>query len=267
MAGHLLGAMGMNEWELRLLLDRAAEPSGASLAGRLVVLGATEASPSTPSSAHEVAARRLGADAVRMTLEGDVPTMARALAALAPDLAVLSHGAAGVPSRIAARLRCPVVNAGDGARENLPDALVITLALREALGDVQGRSVVLLGDALHSGTARSALIVLGALGARLRLVAPSTLLPPGAAEMGATIHTDADEGVLGADALVVLPLAPRAVGTLVASARDFERDYGATPERIARAAPGAVVVDRAARLPHDVPVMMALMLTALGVEP
>ena len=281
MTRHLLGAMGMDEWRIGRLLERAdaleagGPPAGAPLAGRLVALCGDAPLPAT----HAVAASRLGAATAPVALRGAIPAMAASVDALSPDLVVAAHSLTGVPSRLAARLRCPVLGAGDGAREDLPGALSVALALRRALGAIQGRHVALAGDVLHSGLARSALIVLGALGARLRLVAPSALLPPGAEAMGAAIHAGADEGVRGAEAIVALPLSPRAVGRLAASASDHEAAYATNPRRLALAAPDAIVVARAGDGAatgtasihdpsiHDVPVLMALMLDAMGIEP
>ena len=268
----MLGAMGLNEWDLRVLLDRAnalcddRSPVRETLAGRIVAIAEVagrRAGRSAIETAAEVAARRLGAHAVNVALPDGLDDAASRLAALGPDLVLLSHPHAGMIGRIAARLDRPVVGLRDGAREELAGALGAAVAIRRALGSVEGRHVALLGDPLRSGLARSCLIVLGALGARLRLVAPSALMPPGAEAMGAALHTDADEGLRGVEAIIELPLDPRAIGTLTAGEAEHERHYGTASGLAAERAVMARVVR--AHEAASVPVLMALMLTAMGI--
>ena len=269
---HLLGAMGMNEWELRLLLDRADAISGGEapqtlLDGQIVVLGSDRRVP----PAWDAAVLRIGGRPVHVALAGTIDAMATQVDALAPSLAVLSHAQVGVPSRIARRLSGPVIGAGDGAREDLPGAVAAALAVRRALGGIEGRHIALVGNVARSALARSALIFLGALGARLRLVAPSALLPSGAEVMGAAVHADPRSGLADTDAAIVLSsIAAVAAPNAVALDVDWMTDR----RQIAAFCGDAVLIGRVATgtgggtMPtdpsaYDVPVMMAMILSCL----
>ena len=255
---HLLGIIDLDEWDLRVLLDRAnavanAADPGRPLAGRTVVNLFFEPSTRTQAS-FEIAALRLGAHAVNMAVERSSTAKgetlldtAATLNAMRPDILVVRHGSAGAAALLAQRLDCSVINAGDGAHEHPTQALLDALTIRRAKGDGEGRieglTVAICGDVAHSRVARSNMIALNALGARVRLVAPSTLLPSGVGEMGVGVHTDMDEGIAGADVVMMLRLQrERMEGALVPSAREFHRRYGLTPERLALAAPDAVVM-------------------------
>ena len=103
---------------------------------------------------------------------------ARNLAAMRPDAIILRHPASGAPHFLAARVDCPIVNAGDGAHEHPTQALLDLLTIRERKGRLDGLTVAIVGDILHSRVARSNIFALRTLGATVRLVGPPTLLPP-----------------------------------------------------------------------------------------
>jgi aspartate carbamoyltransferase catalytic subunit len=175
-----------------------------------------------PEPALEAAAERLGAELVGPELDRSE------LAAV-----VARHADAGGVRFLADTLACPVINAGDGAHENPVRALADALTIRRRFGHIRGLVVVLCGDVLHHGAAFSALHMLNALGAFVRVVAPPTLLPPEVDRLGAEVHYVATTGLKGADAVLTYPLdAGRAVGALVPSVHEFDHFYGIKDDRV-----------------------------------
>ena len=116
------------------------------------------------------------------------------LNAMRPDIIVVRHHAAGAVHLLAQKVDCSVVNAGDGAHEHPTQALLDALTIRRNKGRIEGLTVAICGDILHSRVARSNIILLAALGARVRVVAPSTLLPPGIERLGFEVFTEHARG-------------------------------------------------------------------------
>jgi len=196
---HLLGLEGLSRDELTYLLDTAASFKGISerdikkvptLRGKTVVSVFYEASTRTRVS-FEIAAKRMSADFVSLSSSASSATKgetlldtARNLAAMRPDAIILRHTAAGAPHFLAARLDCPIVNAGDGAHEHPTQGLLDLLTIRERKGRIAGLTVAIVGDILHSRVARSNIFALRTMGAKVRLVGTPTLLPPELAAWG-----------------------------------------------------------------------------------
>lgn len=250
----LLGISDLNEWDIRVLLDRAdayadAPPTERPLTGRSQVNLFFEASTRTQAS-FEIAGRRLGLDVLNMAVDHSsvkkgetLLDTAATLNAMRPDVLVVRHGSAGAVALLARQVDCHVINAGDGSHEHPTQALLDALTIRRAKGQIEGLTVAICGDIAHSRVARSNLIALNALGARLRLVAPSTLLPPGVRDMGAAVYTDMDEGIRDADVVMMLRLQnERMNAAYIPSRREFHRRFGLTEERLAKAKSDAVVM-------------------------
>jgi aspartate carbamoyltransferase catalytic subunit len=152
----------------------------------------------------------------------------------------MSSGAVGL---IADKVDCPVLNAGDGRHEHPTQALLDALTIRRRRGSIAGQRVVICGDLLHSRVARSNILALTALAAEVRVCAPSTLTPPAIEDFGVTAFTDFDAALDGADVVMMLRLQnERMTGGFVPSTREFHARYGLTMERLARAAPHALVM-------------------------
>ena len=131
-----------------------------------------------------------------------------------------------------------MVNAGDGWHEHPSQALLDALTLRRAFGRIEGLTVAICGDVLHSRVARSNVALLGLMGARVRLIAPPTLLPSGVDRWGAEVFHDLRKGIAGADAVMMLRLQlERMDGAFVPSAREYFRFWGLDAEKLAFAAP------------------------------
>lgn len=255
---HLLGINDLSPYDIEMLLDRAdalvaisrqSEKKRATLRGRTQINLFYEASTRTQSS-FELAGKRLGADVMNMTV-GSSSTKkgetlldtAITLNAMRPDILVIRHSAAGAAALLAQKVTCSVVNAGDGAHEHPTQALLDALTIRRAKGRIAGLVIAICGDVLHSRVARSNIILLGALGARVRVVAPSTLLPAGIERMGVEPFTTMTEGLKGADVVMMLRLQrERMAGSFVPSVREYFRFFGLDAEKLKAAKEDAIVM-------------------------
>ena len=197
----------------------------------------------------EIAGKRLGADVVNMhaaqssVKKGEtLIDTAITLNAMRADVIVIRHGSSGAVALIADKVDCPVLNAGDGTHEHPTQALLDALTIRRRLGTIAGKRIAICGDVLHSRVARSNILLLTALMAEVRIVAPATLIPAGIERFGVTPFTDMDTGIEGADVVMMLRLqSERMSGGFVPSLREFHMLYGLTPERLERA-PDAIVM-------------------------
>ena len=255
---HLLGIAGLQPHEIMFLLDeaeqwidmnRAASKHDSRLEGLTQINAFFENSTRTLLS-FEIAGKRLGADVVNMAAatsslkKGEtLIDTAVTLNAMRADVIVIRHGASGAVGLIADKVDCPVLNAGDGRHEHPTQALLDALTIRRRRGSVAGQIVAICGDILHSRVARSNILALTSLAAQVRVIAPPTLMPPAIAELGVTPFTDFDEGLGGADVVMMLRLQnERMAGGFIPSTREFHALYGLTAERLKRAAPDALVM-------------------------
>src|SRR5271165_2281030 len=198
-ANHLLGADSLSIDEIVALLDlaetyvtvnRVEEKKRALLKGRTLINLFFEASTRTQSS-FELAGKRLGADVMNMSVRTSSVSKgetlidtATTLNAMRPDILVVRHQDSGAAELLARKLDCSVVNAGDGSHEHPTQALLDALTIRRRRGKLEGLTVAICGDILHSRVARSNIALLSKMGARVRLVAPKTLLPAQAERLG-----------------------------------------------------------------------------------
>lgn len=255
---HLLGIEGLSPQEILTLLDladsavalsRQVEKKRASLRGRTQINLFFEASTRTQSS-FELAGKRLGADVMNMAVgsssvkKGEtLIDTAMTLNAMRPDILVIRHHAAGAAELLSQKVSCAVVNAGDGAHEHPTQALLDALTIRRAKGRIMGLTVAICGDILHSRVARSNILALTALGARVRAVAPSTLLPVGLERLGAEVFTDMRKGLADADIVMMLRLqSERMNGAFAPSVREYFRFFGLDEEKLSYAKPDALVM-------------------------
>ncbi len=156
---------------------------------------------------------------------------AMTLNAMHPDILVVRHHASGAVELLAQKVDCSVINAGDGAHEHPTQALLDALTIRRNKGRIEGLTVTICGDILHSRVARSNIILLNTLGARVRVVAPSTLLPPGIERFGVEVSRDMREGLNGADIVMMLRLQrERMNGSFVPSTQEYLPLFRPRPE-------------------------------------
>ena len=253
----LLGIEGLSPAAINLVLDRAdhymSRDSGQSakgvLRGRTVINLFFENSTRTRTS-FELAGKRLGADVINMSVDSSsvkkgetLIDTAMTLNAMRPDILVVRHHSAGAVSLLARKVDCSVINAGDGAHEHPTQALLDALTIRRNLGRIEGLTVAICGDILHSRVARSNILLLGKLGARVRVVGPSTLLPAGVEDMGVEVCRDMRSGLEDADIVMMLRLQrERMAGAFVPSTKEYFRYFGLDQEKLAYAKPGALVM-------------------------
>jgi aspartate carbamoyltransferase catalytic subunit len=168
---------------------------------------------------------------------------AATLNAMHTDLLVVRHGQSGAPALLAQKVEAAVINAGDGTHEHPTQALLDALTIRRRKGRLEGLTVAICGDVLHSRVARSNIHLLLAMNSRVRIVGPPTLIPAEAARLGVEVHHDMRSGLEGADVVMMLRLQKeRMTGGLVPSAREFFRFYGLDAEKLAMARPDAIVM-------------------------
>jgi aspartate carbamoyltransferase catalytic subunit len=255
---HLLGINGLSPVDVGSLLDRAdtyvalsrqVEKKRATLKGRTQIHLFYEASTRTQSS-FELAGKRLGADVMNMSVANSsakkgetLIDTAITLNAMHPDVLVIRHGSAGAPALLASKVDCAVINAGDGWHEHPTQALLDALTIRRAKGSLSGLTVAICGDVLHSRVARSNIILLNLMGARVRVVAPSTLLPSGIADMSVDVFTDMAAGLRNADVIMMLRLQrERMSGAYVPSVREYYRFFGLDEAKARLAKPDALIM-------------------------
>jgi aspartate carbamoyltransferase catalytic subunit len=168
---------------------------------------------------------------------------AMTLNAMRPDVLVIRHSSAGAAALLSQKVSCSVVNAGDGQHEHPTQALLDALTIRRALGKLSRIIVAICGDVLHSRVARSNILLLNAMGARVRVVAPATLLPAGIADMGVEVFHDMKEGLKDADVVMMLRLQrERMSGAFVPSVREYFHYFGLDGEKLKAAREGALVM-------------------------
>ena len=255
---HLLQIEGMHPPEIAALLDLAESyvllnRSGTTqrdlLRGRTLINLFFEDSTRTRTS-FEIAGKRLGADVVNMSVANSsvnkgetLLDTAATLNAMNCDLLVVRHGQSGAPALLAQKVDASVINAGDGTHEHPTQALLDALTIRRRRGRLEGLVVAICGDVLHSRVARSNIHLLLALGSRVHVVGPPTLIPTEVARLGVEVFHDMKAGLAGADIVMMLRLQKeRMTGGLVPSAREFFRFWGLDAEKLAYAKPDALVM-------------------------
>ena len=257
-AQHLLGIEHLAPDEITTLLDladRYATENRDGIAHRGVLAGLTqinmffENSTRTQAS-FELAGKRLGADVMNMAMaqssvkKGEtLIDTALTLNAMHPDLLIVRHNASGAVDLLAQKVNCAVLNAGDGRHEHPTQALLDALTIRRAKGRLHRLSIAICGDVLHSRVARSNILLLGKMENRVRLVAPPTLMPAGAAELGVEVYESMEKGLKDVDVVMMLRLQKeRMDGGFVPSEREYYHRFGLDAAKLSRAKPDAIVM-------------------------
>ena len=220
-----------------------------ALQGRTVVNLFIEPSTRTRIS-FELAAVRLSADVVSLDRESSsirkgetLKDTARNLEALQAGTIVIRHRAAGAAHFLAERLKASVINAGDGSHEHPTQGLLDAFTIQERLGKIAGVRVLIVGDIIHSRVARSNLWALTKLGAKVKLVGPSTLLPKEFAELGVEVSHDLEGALEEADVINLLRIQhERQVHSRVPSIGEYAALFGLTTERFRRCKPGVLLM-------------------------
>ena len=274
---HLLSISDLSKEEAISILDTAAELARISdgpmkklptLRGRTIVNLFAEDSTRTRIS-FEAAAKRLSADVINFSAKGSsaskgesLKDTAQTLQAMGADAVVIRHSASGAPHRLASLgwMSGAVVNAGDGTHEHPSQALLDAFTIRKHLGkgssDLAGIRVAIVGDILHSRVARSNVLLLSKLGAKVILVSPPTLLPVGVDTWPVEISYELDSVIERVDVVMMLRIQMERMGdSFFPNAREYSRYFGLNKERLEKMLPGAIVM-------HPGPMNRGLEITA-----
>jgi aspartate carbamoyltransferase catalytic subunit len=271
-ATDLLGIEDLERADIELILETAERMQEVgertvkkvpTLRGRTLVNLFFESSTRTRTS-FEIAGKRLSADVVNfspssssLTKHESILDTARTLDAMQPDIVVVRHGVAGVPKRIADVLDAPVINAGDGAHEHPTQALLDLLTVKQEKGRIDGLTVAIVGDIVHSRVARSNIYGFLKMGAEVRVVGPPTMLPAGVESLGVKSFSAMCDGLASADVVMALRIQlERAAGALFPSVREYSDTFGVNRASLRWAKEDAIVmhpgpVNRGVELAHD----------------
>lgn len=254
----LVGIAGLEAGEIQLLLDTAEQllevarrpiKKVPTLRGMTVVNLFMEPSTRTRFS-FEVAEKRLSADTLNFSSSTSSVTKgetlfdtARNLMAMAPDFIVIRHPNTGAPHRLADVVSASVINAGDGSNEHPTQALLDAFTIRRHFGTLEGLTVVVAGDIRHSRVARSNALLLSKMGAKVRFVAPASLLPVEVEELNAEPYLRLEPALDGADAVMMLRIQMERQKKLnFPSMREYYDFFALTPERLSLAKENALVM-------------------------
>ena len=255
---HLLGIEGLSPDEITLILDlaetyvdqnRRTDKKLTSLRGRTLINLFFENSTRTRTS-FELAGKRLGADVINMAVavssikKGEtLIDTAMTLNAMHPDVLVVRHPESGAVKLLSEKVNCVVINAGDGSHEHPTQALLEALTIRRRKGTLGGLTVAICGDILHSRVARSNIQLLNTMGARVRVVAPPTLLPAAVERLGVEVYHDMASGLRDCDIVMMLRLqTERMRGSFVPSVREYFHFFGLDYEKLKVAKPDALIM-------------------------
>ncbi|MCH7486312.1 MAG: aspartate carbamoyltransferase catalytic subunit [Proteobacteria bacterium] len=255
---HLLGIEGLLPEEISLLLDRSetyveqnrqADKKKSVLRGRTIINLFFEASTRTRIS-FELAGKRLGGDVINISVafssikKGEtLIDTAMTLNAMHPDVLVVRHPDSGAVKLLSEKVNCAVINGGDGSHEHPTQALLDALTIRRRKGRISGLLVAICGDILHSRVARSNIHLLNTMGARVRLIAPRTLIPEDVERLGVEVFHDMNKGLADCDIVMMLRLqSERMRGSFFPSIREYFRFFGLDYEKLANAKDDALIL-------------------------
>jgi aspartate carbamoyltransferase catalytic subunit len=257
----LLGIRNLSADEIIGILDTAETFSEINnreikkvptLRGKTVINLFFENSTRTRTS-FELAAKRLSADAVNISVSTSSVTKGETLIdtalnldAMSPDCIVVRHGSAGVPHQLAKHSKAAIINAGDGANEHPTQALLDAMTIRERKGEIAGLNVAIIGDILHSRVARSNIHLLTKLGAKIRVAGPKPLVPPDfqhLVEKDLVVVDHIEDAIEGADVVMILRIqSERQDSAFFPTLREYAIHYGLTEKRLDLAKPDAIVL-------------------------
>ncbi len=255
---HLLGIEGLSPPEITALLDRSenyveqnrqVDKKKSVLRGRTIINLFFEDSTRTRTS-FELAGKRLGGDVINMSVSTSSVTKGETLVdtsmtlnAMHPDILVVRHPQSGAVKLLSEKVNCAVINGGDGSHEHPTQALLDALTIRRRLGHLDGLTVAICGDILHSRVARSNIHLLNTMGTRVRLIAPETLLPAGIGLMGAEVFHDMREGLKDVDIVMMLRLQrERMHGNFFPTIREYFHFFGLDYEKLGAAKDDALIM-------------------------
>ena len=257
-ARHLLGIEHLSREDITAILDLAEQyvtlnrqphKHTDTLAGLTQINMFFENSTRTQAS-FEIAGKRLGADVMNMAMgassikKGEtLIDTALTLNAMNPDLLVVRHPHSGAVDLLSEKVKCAVLNAGDGRHEHPTQALLDALTIRRAKGRLHRLSIAICGDIAHSRVARSNIFLLGKMENRVRLIGPKTLMPGGIEHFGVEVFPNMEVGLQDVDVVMMLRLqTERMDGAFIPSKREYYHRWGLNAEKLSHAKPDAIVM-------------------------
>jgi len=255
---HILSIEDLSPLDINLILNIAEKYASqnklknkkiSKLKGRTLINLFFESSTRTRTS-FELAGKRLGADVINMSIEGSsikkgetLVDTAMTLNAMHPDLMVVRHNESGAVNLLAKKVNSSVINAGDGCHSHPTQALLDALTIRRNLNKLEGLNVAICGDVMHSRVARSNIQLLNIMGSKVRIVAPSTLIPSSIDRMGVDIYHNMKDGLKDCDIVMMLRLQnERMHGSFVPSTREYYEIFGLNKKNLQRAKPNALIM-------------------------
>ena len=255
---NLLGLQDATKEEIQLILDVAQKMKQVVLSddkkipylkGKAIINLFMEPSTRTRSS-FELAGKYLGADVINISPSGSSMGKGESfrdtlltLSYMGTDAIVMRHSAEGAPLYATKAVEPLIINAGDGAHEHPTQALLDMFTIKERLGSIAGKKVVIVGDIMHSRVARSNIYGLTKMGAEVHLAGPRTLVYPELERLGVTVHHDVREAVKDADVVNVLRIQLERINSaLYPTNREYARIFGINKEVLALAKPNVLVL-------------------------
>ncbi|PIE61911.1 MAG: aspartate carbamoyltransferase [Desulfobacterales bacterium] len=244
----ILDIQSLSKDEISMILDTAVGMKEISerpvkkvptLRGKTIVMFFQEPSTRTKLS-FELAAKRLSADTVGISkssssiVKGEtLVDTAKNLESMRPDVIVMRHFSSGAAYQVAKRVRCSVINAGDGTHAHPSQALLDMMSIRQAKGTLAGLKVSIIGDISHSRVARSNIIGLTRMGSKVSICAPATMIPVGIEQLGCTVDKTIESCVTGADVVMMLRIQKERMGNqLFPTEREYANLYGLNTNRL-----------------------------------
>lgn len=254
----ILGLEGLTAGEINLILDTAVPMKDIilrdikkvpTLRGRTMINLFYEPSTRTRTS-FELAGKYMGADTVNIAtasssvVKGEsLKDTAKTIEVMGADVVVIRHSMAGAAKVLAETVSSRVINAGDGTHEHPTQALLDMFTIREIKGSLEGLTVTIVGDILHSRVARSNIWGLTRMGAAVRLVGPPTLMPVGIEKLGVKTYYRLERALPGSDVVMALRIQKeRQQKGLFPSLREYAKLYGITGERLSMANEGCLLL-------------------------
>jgi len=254
----LLGIKELSVQEINLILDTAAgfkDVLGRDIKKVPALRGKTTVNlffePSTRTrTSFELAAKRLSTDVINFSVptssvikgESLIDT-ALTVQALGADFIIIRHASSGVPHLLAKNLNASVINAGDGTNEHPTQALLDAFTIQEKKGKIAGLEIAIVGDIMHSRVAKSNIYCLTALGARVRLIGPPTLIPENLKAIGVSLFHNMEDGLKGVDVLIMLRIQLERQGKgFFPSTDEYSKNWGLTLERLSLAKEDVIVM-------------------------
>jgi aspartate carbamoyltransferase catalytic subunit len=255
---HLLSVEELSISEIDILLNKANFYADANKQrGRIektlkrstVITLFFETSTRTKTS-FELAAKRLGADSIGINASSSaikkgetLIDTAMTLNAMHADVLIVRHPDSGAVKLLSEKVNCAVINAGDGTHEHPTQALLDTLTIKRNKKNIKGLKVAICGDVLHSRVARSNILLLSKLGAKINIIAPPTLIPKGIENLGVEIFNNMEKGLENCDIVMMLRLqTERMKGLYVPSTREYFKFYGLDHKKLKNAKKDALIM-------------------------